>query len=137
MVFLTGYHEFLHDTQKQDIITMIQIPAHIITTYTAFIKRSGVLPGQHRYYSKWLRYYLDFCREYNFGQQEPESLAGFMDKLGKKRQAENLRKQARHAVSLFFEMAQVFSEKAHNVLPPLKNIQSEETSFDATYFHTK
>ena len=116
---------------------MIQIPAHIITSYTAFITRSGVLSGQHRHYIKWLRYYLDFCRKYNFGQKVEESLAAFMDKLKEKRQAENLRKQAWHAVSLFVEMDQCFAEKVKNDIPPVNITKYGQVPTDATHLHTK
>lgn len=116
---------------------MIQIPAHIITSYTAFITRSGVLSGQHRYYIKWLRYYLDFCHKYNFGQKEEKSLAAFMEKLKEKRQAENLRKQARHAVSLFVEMNHCSVEKVKNDIPPVNNTKYGQVSTDATHLHTK
>jgi hypothetical protein len=43
---------------------MIQIPADIHSAYTSFIEQRGVKAGQHRYYVKWLRYYLDFCHKY-------------------------------------------------------------------------
>ncbi len=88
---------------------------------------------------KWLRDYFDFCRKYNFGEKEPESLAACMDKLKDKGQAENLRKQAQHAVSLFFELAHDSSGKIQDVVPHVKNTLSEQaaTTIDAIYWHTK
>ena len=49
---------------------MIQIPADIHSAYTSFIEQRGVKAGQHRYYVKWLRYYLDFCHKYNGAIQQ-------------------------------------------------------------------
>ena len=92
---------------------MIQIPANLISRYTTFIEQSGVKADQHQYYVKWLRYYLDFCHsfqyplegyKYNFKKSEKESLPAFTGKLEEKKQAENLRKQAHHAISLFYKM---------------------------------
>ena len=116
---------------------MIQIPANLVTRYTSFIQHSGVPSGQLRYYIKWLRYYLDFCRKYNFRQEGKESLAAFMEKLKEKKKGENLRKQARHAILLFYEMEQYSDGKIQNDIPPVKNTVSEQTSIDTTYLHTK
>ncbi len=63
---------------------MIQIPADIHSAYTSFIEQRGVKAGQHRYYIKWLRYYLDFCPKYKFKRQNKESLFAFLEKLKKK-----------------------------------------------------
>lgn len=54
---------------------MIQIPADIHSAYTFFIEQRGVKADQHRYYIKWLRYYLDFCLKYKFKRQNKESLS--------------------------------------------------------------
>ncbi len=80
---------------------MIQIPADIQSAYTSFIEQRGVKAERHRYYVKWLRYYLDFCHKYNVKQTAQLSLAAFTGKLKEKKQAENLRKEAHHAISLF------------------------------------
>lgn len=116
---------------------MIQIPANLVTTYTTFLQQSGVPSGQHRYYIKWLRYYFDFCSKYNFRHEGKESFAAFVEKLKEKKQGENLRKQAHHAVSLFYEMEQYSEGKIQNDIPLVKNTVSEQTSIDTTYFHTK
>ena len=63
------------------------------------------IPSQkHRYYLKWLRYYLDFCHKYGFEKENTASLAAFIEKLVEKGQGQDLRKQAYHAVSVFHEM---------------------------------
>ena len=79
---------------------MLKIQHNLVNKYNAFIEQKGVETGHHRNYVKWLRYYLDFCHKYSFNQIEKESLSAFLKKLEEKKQAENLRKQAHHAISL-------------------------------------
>jgi hypothetical protein len=43
--------------------------------------------------------------------QNKESLSAFLEKLKEKKQAESLRKQAHHAVSLFYEMGHLSGRK--------------------------
>ena len=93
---------------------MIQIPTDIHRAYTSFIGQRGVKAGEYRYYVKWLRYYLDFCHKYNVKQAAHESLAAFTEKLKEKKRAENLRKQAHHAISLFYEMGRSSGRKIQN-----------------------
>ena len=60
---------------------MIQIAADLAKLYTSFMEQKGLETNQHRYYTKWLRYYLDFCHKYKFKRQNKESLAAFLKKL--------------------------------------------------------
>ena len=83
---------------------MIQIPNMVRDHYIAFIKQKGVTAKQHGYYLKWLRYYLDFCQKYTLQKFAQKSLEAFTAKLEEKNQAEHLRQQARHAVSLFYAL---------------------------------
>jgi hypothetical protein len=71
---------------------MIQMPRILLNQFTAFIVQRGVQQGNHPYYVKWLRYYLDFCHRYGFNQHEKSSLSSFLKKLQEKKQAEHLRK---------------------------------------------
>jgi hypothetical protein len=71
---------------KQDNLTMIQIAADLAKRYTSFMEQKGVETDQHRYYIKWLRYYLDFCSKYKFKRQNKESLSAFLEKLKEKKQ---------------------------------------------------
>jgi len=96
---------------------MLQIPVKIARRFTDFIKEKGVRADRTGYYLKWLQYYLDFCRKYGFKTFDREGLTAFLEKLKAKNQAESLRKQAHHAVSLYHEMvassreAPIYSEK--------------------------
>ena len=83
---------------------MRQIPAELHTGYISFIDQRGVPTEQHRFYLKWLRYYLDYCHKYRVPNTAHKSLSAFLAKLKEKKQAENLRNQAHKAISLFYEM---------------------------------
>ena len=93
---------------------MIQIPAQLLRQYTTFIAQKGVPPREQQYYVKWIRFYLDFCHKYNFQQRTNKSLSAFMDKLREKRQSEKQRKQAHHAVELYFELVFRSAKKLEN-----------------------
>ena len=67
---------------------MIQIAADLAKLYTSFMEQKGLETDQHRYYIKWLRYYLDFCHKYKFKRQNKESLSAFLEKLKEKKQAD-------------------------------------------------
>jgi len=76
------------------------------------------IPEKSRfYYTKWLRYYLDFCFKYGFNQSNKESLACFIKKLKEKNQTEQQQKQALHAISIYFDIE--FADKDKNI--PLEN----------------
>jgi integron integrase len=55
-------------------------------------------------YQKWLCYYLDFCRKYNFPQTQRGSLAHFLMKLQEKKQTKAQQDQASHSISLYYEL---------------------------------
>jgi integron integrase len=55
-------------------------------------------------YLKWLRFFLDFCEKYKVEGDESVRWRQFNDKLKNKGQSENLRRQAHHAVTLYFTM---------------------------------
>ena len=47
-------------------------------------------------YQKWLRYYLDFCRKYNFPQTQCGSLTHFLVKLQEKKQTKTQQDKTSH-----------------------------------------
>ena len=93
---------------------MIQIPAQLVRQYTDFIAHKGVPRERTQYYTKWLRYYLDFCHKYNFRINEKNSRFAFIKKLQEKRQSERQRKEAEDAVTLYFELVFQPAEKSAN-----------------------
>lgn len=79
-------------------------------------------------YTKWLRYYFDYCHKYHVTDSISESTRLFIEKLREKRQTEVQRQQAVHALSLYHEMQKLELpsaepaelDKTHNptVTPP-------------------
>lgn len=117
---------------------MLQIPAPLLHQYTTFTGRKDVPPQERKYYVKWIRFYLDFCHKYKFQQGTNTSMSSFMDKLREKKQSEKQRKQAQHAVALYFELffrsvkthpnneSQVQKETGQQTLPNRIKIFSQE-----------
>jgi site-specific recombinase XerD len=85
---------------------LLQIPAQLTNQFTTYIGQQGIPSGQHNYYLKWMRYYLDFCYKYQFDQGTDMSLSAFLKKLDQKKQPVQLQKQAEQAVRLYFAFAQ-------------------------------
>jgi len=91
---------------------MIDIPADLTTHYDVCLNRENVPDKFYSFYRKWLRYYLDFCRKYDFEPSGPESLAHFIVKLQSKNQSPVYQQQAGHAVSLYYDMLKEEARKA-------------------------
>jgi hypothetical protein len=68
------------------------------------LERDKIATKLHVHYKKWLRYYLDFCHKYNFKPADKKSFPSFNDKLKAKNQPELFRKQAYHAVCLYYSI---------------------------------
>ncbi len=123
---------------------MIKVPANLIKKYIAFIGSQGVVQGYQHYYAKWLRYYIDFCHKYGFFNRETRSLPAFLEKLKEKKQAEHLRKQAYHAVTLFQTMAVeptvnkslVRNIKADQSVPASQNSHNKKNELDQVDYKT-
>ncbi len=84
---------------------MLQIPDQLATKFTIHVSQQGIPPEQHRYYLKWLRYYLDFCHKYHFKEGTDGSLSAFLEKLDQKKQSLQLQQQAKQAVQFYFSCA--------------------------------
>ncbi len=65
---------------------MLQIPAQLANQFKTYIGQQGIPAEQHRYYLKWMRYFLDFCHKYHFKQGTDMSLSAFLKKLNEKNQ---------------------------------------------------
>ena len=57
---------------------MQQFPQPTKVRYDALLAQRDIPKKFHPYYLKWLRYYLDFGRKYNFKESEKKSLAHFI-----------------------------------------------------------
>jgi len=86
---------------------MLSIPSEISIRFNSALAQNRIPKECQNHYRKWLRYFLDFCRKYNFQSLQPESLRNFLKKLGEKGQTGEQQKQASHAVSLYFAIAPI------------------------------
>jgi hypothetical protein len=93
---------------------MLQISAQLSTQLPTYISHQGVPVEQHRYYLKWLRYFLDFCHKYQFKQETNESLSAFLKRLDQKRQSLQQQKQANQAIQYYFACTQSSQLKKDN-----------------------
>ncbi len=83
---------------------MIAIPSSILSRYENVLKRNEFSSACIANSKKWLRYYHDYCEKYPVPDDNSERVRLFCEKLREKKQPEQQRQQAAHAVSLFFEM---------------------------------
>lgn len=101
---------------------MKQISPKIRAFYDKHLDNKAVPKKAHFYYKKWLRYYLDYCYKYNYNQIDKESLNLFIGKLKEKNQNDQQLKQAFHAVSLYYELGLIHSEKENSFKDKNRNL---------------
>ena len=73
---------------------MKPIPLAIQRQFEFFLKNKDISGKFQGSYRKWLQYYLDFCRKYDFPPNQQESLPKFIQKLQEKRQTKMQQDQA-------------------------------------------
>ena len=79
-------------------------PPELTRRYEARLVQQNIVTGQRPHDHQWLRCYLDFCDKYSFAPVDRLSLLAFQEKLQAKHQPEPRCQQARHAVSLYWEI---------------------------------
>ena len=90
---------------------MVPLPPDLSRRYTTHLAHHGVAHAQQPQYSKWLRYYWDFCHKYAQAPTARQSLPAFREKLRSKQQSEAQCQQAEAAVSLYYEMVEAAPAK--------------------------
>ena len=83
---------------------MIRVPDNILESFKKPLVREPVPVGPRPFYRKWLRYYFYFCHKYQHDISSRESLEPFIEKLSEKNQPSNLKRQASHAISIFYKL---------------------------------
>jgi integron integrase len=83
---------------------MLNIPSALQTQFETCLRNTTMPKHAHAAYTKWLRYYLDFCQKYHFPHAQRESLPHFLHKLQEKKQTKAQQQQASHAISLYYEL---------------------------------
>lgn len=92
---------------------MIQLPVQLVSAYRLYLGSKGVKSELLPDYLKWLRFFLDFCEKYKIEGDESERLRQFVTKLKNKGQSEDQRRQAFHAVTLYFALLNEHSAGSH------------------------
>jgi integron integrase len=83
---------------------MLTLPPELSRRYTTCLARHGVAVAQQPHYTKWLRYYWDFCQKYGREPTARQSFPAFREKLHAKHQSEAQCQQAEAAVALYYEL---------------------------------
>src|SRR3989339_188335 len=98
---------------------MTNVPPEILIRFDARLAREPVPERLYPFYLRWLRFYFDFCLKYQHDPAKRESLPPFLAKLAEKKQSSQFRKQAAHAISLFYDdMPSATVPLAPNSPPP-------------------
>ena len=107
---------------------MLNLPAALRTAFDTCLRNAAIPKPAQAAYTKWLRYYLDFCQKYHVPHAQQESLPRFLDKLQEKKQTQAQQQQASHAVSLYYELMRV--RDAHSEIPSLTTDDPPEKALD-------
>ena len=112
---------------------MIPLPPQISKQFDTHLAEGAISNSVCAYYRKWLRYYWDFCQKYQFDPACRKSLSPFLQKLQDKNQAESLRKQAYHAVSIYYKMSlhPINEDQTIQVDPKMKSERKELLNWDS------
>ena len=85
---------------------MLPIPLHLQKQFETCLENREVSGKSQGLYKKWLQYYLDFCRKYDFPPSQKESLPRYILKLQEKRQTKAQQNQAVEAITLYYQIVQ-------------------------------
>ncbi|WP_374090142.1 phage integrase N-terminal SAM-like domain-containing protein [Methylomicrobium lacus] len=83
---------------------MLTLPQDLSQKFNDLLTGKSFPDEARASYLKWLRFYWDFCKKYQYDPYSSESLPWFLHKLVEKRQSEHQQKQARHSITLFYRM---------------------------------
>ncbi|MDD2734819.1 MAG: integron integrase [Desulfuromonadaceae bacterium] len=83
---------------------MYLVPNNLVNQYVAVLEKQDIPISQFEDYKKWLRFFLDFCAKYPESTCAFQRVQPFLKKLREKKQSEEQREQAAHAVALYCDM---------------------------------
>ncbi len=89
---------------------MQPVPKDLQTKFQDFLLKKSIPLQYHSHYSKWLRFYMDFCQKYNHLKSDRKSLSFFLQKLREKKQKDFQIKQATQAISIYYEIIEPHSQ---------------------------
>jgi len=67
---------------------MIALPSEILDPFDQLLRSKSLQSNARFVYTKWLRYYWDFCQKYQHNPLNANSLPLFLKKLQDKQQSE-------------------------------------------------
>ncbi|MDX8394415.1 MAG: site-specific integrase [Mariprofundales bacterium] len=82
---------------------MIPIPVKIERAFLFLLQQKRLSENVQRNYTKWLRFYLDFCYKYEHNPNAKQSQHAFNNKLIAKNQTHDMRSDAWQAVNNYLE----------------------------------
>ncbi len=109
---------------------MLNLPSALRTEFETCLGHAAIPKPAYAAYTKWLRYYLDFCQKYHFPHAQKESLPRFLHKLQEKKQTKAQQEQASHAVSLYYELMRF--RDSHSDVPALTKDDPSEKALDGS-----
>ncbi len=110
---------------------MKNIPNKIHDPYVTFLKKHEIPSREIPFYSKWLRYYLDFCDKYSHTASLSNSLSHFINKLAQKNQTEQQIEQAKNAITLFYKLIESYKSNSSQSIVQSK-VTAEKPKYDLT-----
>lgn len=72
---------------------MLPIPSALQAQFEEHLGKRAIEKALHGVYTKWLRYYLDFCQKYSSPPSQGRSLPQFIHKLQEKKQTKAQRRE--------------------------------------------
>lgn len=96
---------------------MLPLPADLQARFEKILPVNGVPEKARKFYLRWLRFYLDYCRKYDIPLDQPESQPLFLQKLQEKKLPPWQQEQASHAVALYFELIPAATESIPAPIP--------------------
>ncbi len=78
---------------------MIALPSEIFDPFDHLLRSKSLQSNTRFVYTKWLRFYWDFCQKYQHNPLYANSLPLFLKKLQEKQQSEQQQQEAHQAVS--------------------------------------
>ena len=109
---------------------MIKVPEALQKKYNLLLINSDIAPDQYGHCKKWLRYYLDFCKNYTHSYTDSKSLLLFLEKLKGKKQTLSQQSQAKEAVELYYSGIKKTENPPENAVS-LHGIHEEIELFDS------
>ena len=103
---------------------MLKLSEKINQRFQQLLINKGLSEKDIYFYSKWLRFYWDYCHKYHHPVFDQNSLPLFLTKLREKGQSEAQRKQASMAIAVLYEIASTSNVNKRNTVSDITNSPS-------------